>query len=82
MRALVVKGARPAIWAVCRVSEPWCLGRLSAGGLGGGDALLGVAGVIGSFFTVVGVAEIILFGQGSGGFVTAVKSMIVSGRIS
>ena len=36
--ALVARGARPQIWAVCRVSEPWCFGRLSAGGLAGGGA--------------------------------------------
>ena len=42
----------------------------------------GVAGVIAGFFTVVGWPKSLLFGQGSGRFVTAVKSMIVSGRIS
>src|SRR5215475_4647654 len=42
----------------------------------------GVAGVIGSFFTVVEVATIILFGHGSSSFLSALKSMRVYSLIA
>ena len=42
----------------------------------------GAPGVIGSFFAVVGWPKSLLFGQGSGDFVSAIKSMAISGRIA
>ena len=43
---------------------------------------IGVAGVIGSFFTVVEVAKIILYSHGSTTFLSALKSIRVYGLIS